>query len=364
VANPYFAAREAGTQRALALHSLRLAAVVALVLALAVVAVKAVAPEVLRGLAWPETVITLGALPAALATVYLQGIILGRQRMVWFNLVEVSQVGTSLIALVAVFAVSAPGLDAVLLVVAGGRYVSLSVALWALRHVMATPAPSQPGLLRRMLGHATRVYLVSLLSFALIRLDLLLVNGLLGSHDAGQYSIAAYISEALIVVPSVVATNLLPRIATTLDSDLTAGVFRSVAVVWGLICLGSAPAAALGIPLVFGHRYDPAVTLYLWLAPGVFCMGMLSALMAHYWVRGYPRTLITVWIVGLLVNVVGNVVLLSSAGVTAAPILSTVTYALVLVVHVAVFSREAGGLRALRPDAREALRLVRGAFGR
>jgi O-antigen/teichoic acid export membrane protein len=364
VSNPYFAARRPETQRAIVLHSLWIAVVAAIGLAAAAAAVRILAPEVLPGLSGAEVAITLGALPAALATVYLQGVIVGQQRMAWFSLVEVSQAGTSLIALIIVFAVASPGLDVVLVIIAGGRYLSLMVAAFALRAVLREPAAPEPGLVRQLLAHASRVYLVSLLSFALIRLDVLIVNSLLGAADTGQYSIAAYITEALIVLPSIVATNLVPRIATVEDSDMTAVVTRSLMLVWGAVCLVSVPVAAIAVPLILGSGYTQAVTLYAWLAPGAFFLGILSALMAHYWVRGYPRSLIAAWITGLIINVTGDVLLLPKWGVTVASVMSSVTYAVVLVAHLVVFSREAGGPRVLRPSVRETVGLARAALGR
>jgi O-antigen/teichoic acid export membrane protein len=362
IANPYFVARDPTARRAVVVHSLWIAVVVAAALTAAVVAIKAVEPDVLRGLSWTETAITLAALPAALATVYLQGVTLGQQRMVWYSLVEISQVGPSLVVLAVSIAVADPDLVDVLLIVAAGRYLSLLVAAYAVRGAFRDPATPRPGLVRQMLGHAARVYLVALLSFALIRLDLLIVNGLLGAEDAGQYSIAAFVTEALIVVPSVISTNLIPRIAKTDDTEVTALVLRVVTVVWGVICVVSVPVAVVGVPLAFGHGYDEAVTLYAWLAPGTFFLGMLSALMAHYWTRGYPPVLVGAWVAGVAVNVAGNVLLLPSLGVTVAPIMSSVTYAGVLMAHMLVFAREAGSWHALAPEPRETIRLMRAAF--
>jgi O-antigen/teichoic acid export membrane protein len=364
VSNPYFAARHPERQRAIVLHSLWIAAAAAICLAAAAAAVRILAPGTLRGLSGVETAITLGALPAALATVYLQGVIVGQQRMAWFSLVEVTQAGTALIALVVAFAVASPGLDIVLIIVVSGRYLALMVALFALRGVLRAPGTPEPGLVRQLLAHASRVYFVSLLSFALIRLDVLIVNGMLGAADTGQYSIATYITEALIVVPSIVSMNLVPRIATSEESGMTAVVTRSLMLLWGAVCLISVPVAAITVPLVFGDGFAEAVTLYIWLAPGAYFLGVLSALMAHYWVRGYPRSLIAVWIAGLAVNVVGNVLLLPKWGVTVASIMSSTTYALVLVAHLVVFAREAGGARVLRPSVRETVGLTRAALGR
>jgi O-antigen/teichoic acid export membrane protein len=120
----------------------------------------------------------------------------------------------------------------------------------------------------------------------------------------------------------------------------------------------------IGIPIVFGHRYDEAVTLYVLLAPATFFLGMTSALTAHYWVRGYPRSLIAAWTAGLVLNVVANVALLDPLGVEAAPVISTLTYAGVLAVHLIVFAREAGSWRPLRPRPGETLHMLRAAFGR
>jgi O-antigen/teichoic acid export membrane protein len=292
----------------------------------------------------------------------LKGVTLGQQRMVWFSLVEITQVLPSLVVLAAVCVVAQPDLVDVLVIVAAGRYLSLLVAAYAVREAFRDPRMPQPGLVRQMLGHAARVYLVALLSFALVRLDLLLVNGLLGSDDAGQYSIAAFVTEALIVVPSVISTNLIPRIAKTDDTTITALVLRVVTVVWGLICVVSVPIAVVAVPLAFGHGYDEAVTLYAWLAPGTFFLGLLGALMAHYWTRGYPPLLIGAWVGGVIFNVVGNTLLLPALGVTVAPILSSATYAAVLGVHLVVFARDAGGWAALRPEPRATLRLVRAGF--
>jgi O-antigen/teichoic acid export membrane protein len=364
IANPYFAARDARAQRAIVLHSLRIAIVVAAALAARAAATKAVAPAVRRGHGWGELAVTLAAIPAALATLYIQGVLLGQRRMVAYNLVEVLQVGSALALLVVAFAVSDPGLIWILAIVAAGRYLSLAAALWNVRGLFRGRVPAQPGLVRRMLAHGARVYVVGLLAFVLIRLDLLLVNAVLDAEDAGHYSIAAYVAEGLILIPVVIGTNLVPRIATGDAVQLSLQVFRGLILGWGLVCLGSAPVAAFGIPVVFGDSYDAAIELYLWLIPGIFCMGLLNSLMIHYFVRGYPRGLIAAWVVGLTANVVLNLVLLEPLGVVAASIVSSVTYAAVLAAHVRGFARDVGGYRALGAAPSELVSLVRAAFGR
>jgi len=359
VSNPFFAARDAQAQRAIVLHSLRLAVVVSAVLCAGAVAVKGLAPAALPGIGWLELALTLASMPAALATLYLQGVLLGQQRMIPYNLVEVVQAVSSLIALLVALAIVDIGIDTVLLVIASGRYVALAFAVYSLREVLLGPAVRRPGLVRSLLVHGTKVYVVSFVVFMLVRLDLLLVNALTGAADAGQYSIAAYIAEGLVVIPIVIGINLLPRIATSAGTDTSAGVLRLVIVLWGAICLLSAPGAAIGIPLLFGGSYDEAVALYLWLLPGTLAVGLLNSLTVHYYVRGYPPALMAAWVAALVGNVALNIVLLPKWGVVAAPILSSVAYSLVLVAHLHAFAGETGGYRAVLPGMADLRVLVR-----
>jgi len=362
IANPYFAARHPEQQATLVRLSLALSLALAAVLALATVLVNQLIPDLLQGLTRVQLAITLGAIPAALASLYLQGVLLGQRRMLPYNAVELTQVASTLVALVLAFALADPGLTAVLLIVGGGRYVALLVGLWSLRRLILSAVPHAPGLARRVLGHGSRVYVVGLLNFALIRIDLLLVNAILGAGDAGQYSIAVYIAEALTILPMVIGTNLVPRVAVARDSDLTAGVVRVLAPLWAAVCLLSIPAAVVGIPLIFGDSYRDAIPLYLWLVVGLYATGMLNALITHYLVRGYSRSLMAVWVVALAGNVIFNIVLLPELGVVAAPILSTVAYTVVLIAHLHAFAGEIGGYRQLRPTPRETLLLLRAAF--
>ena len=359
VSNPYFAARDEDSQRAIVLLSLRLAAAAAVVLCAGAVGIRAVAPGALPGIGWPELALTLAALPAALATLYLQGVLLGQQRMVPYNFVEVVQAGSSLAALLIALAFVEVDIATVLLVIASGRYVALGFALFALRGVLRRPGARSPGLLGRLLTHGVKVYVVSFVVFALVRVDLLLVNALVGAGDAGQYSIAVYIAEVLVVIPIVIGINLLPRIARTAGSEMSAGVLRLVVVIWGTVCALSAPGAAIGIPLLFGESYSDAVGLYLWLLPGTVALGLLNSLSVHYFVRGYPPSLIAAWIAALIANLALNAVLLPEWGVVAAPILSSVAYVLVLAAHVRVFAAEVGSYRALVPGADDLRILVR-----
>jgi O-antigen/teichoic acid export membrane protein len=353
-ANPYFTAREPAQRASIVGNSLWLAAGLGLLLIGVGAALRAVAPDALGGLGWEPLLVTLVGVPGALAALFLQSVLLGESRMAAYNVIEAAQaVLTFAGLLVALYAFDA-GLTGALAVLTAGRYVAVAVYL-----ALLAPGRADSRLARRMLVYGVRAYVAIVVSFLVIRLDLLLVNGYLGSVEAGLYSVAATIADGMFVLPMVVALNLFPRVARSDSHEQTAEVFRSIAVLYGVLCLLTIPAAQ-AIPLVFGERFDGSISLYYWLLPGVFCLGLLTILAHHFAGRGYPKEAAAIWFVGLGLNVAINVAFLPGRGAWVASLASSVAYAVLLTLHVWLFVREAGSWSVLRPRGGEIVRMVRG----
>jgi O-antigen/teichoic acid export membrane protein len=219
-------------------------------------------------------------------------------------------------------------------------------------------------LVRRMLTYGFRIYVAILVSFLVIRLDLLLVNSFLGRTQAGLYSVAATFADGMFVLPTVIGLNLFTRVARGDPTEASAEVFRSVAVLYGLFCLATAPVAGIAIRTFFGDDYSGATSLYYWLLPGIFSLGMLTILSHHFAGRGYPLQAMAFLIAGLALNVVLNVIFLPGRGAWVASLTSSITYAVLLVLHMWLFAREAGSYRVLLPRPREVVHFVRVAFSR
>jgi O-antigen/teichoic acid export membrane protein len=364
VAVPMHIARDSRLTSTIITNSLLVALVCGVLLVGGAILVKALAPGALSGLTWLELSITLAALPAALAVMFMQLVLQGQGRMVAFAAIDISQATITLVGLVAAIALFDAGVVGVLVVLTTTRYLLLPMALLMLRREALPLAPPARALLRQMLASGARVYAVGLVTFLLIRLDLLLVNSILGQRQAGLYSLAGYLSEALTIIPSVIAVNMVARLARGNEPGDSARAFRATFVLYGGLCLLSLPAARFGLPLIYGRAYDPSVNLYYWLAPGIFFLGLLSVIGIHFSVHGYPPILIAAWIGGLAVDVALNVVLLRPAGLFIASLSSTVAYGLVLGAHLSRFARDAGGWRELTPRISELSVLLRpGAVG-
>ena len=271
--------------------------------------------------------------------------------MVAYNAVDVAQAALTLAGLVFVLFVLDEGLTGALLVIAVSRYAGALAYFALLARAGAPTFRPDLSLARTMLRYGLRIYVAALVSLLVIRLDLLLVNAFLGSDEAGLYSVAAALADGMFVLPMVIGLNLLTRVARGDPDQATAEIFRSVSVLYGLVCLATVPVAGFGIRAIFGEGYADAESLYYWLLPGIFCLGMLTILSHHFAGRGF-RAAMGIWFVGLAVNLAINLAFLAAAarGLRRS---SSISYALLLALHMWLFARDAGGFGVLRPNPRE-----------
>jgi O-antigen/teichoic acid export membrane protein len=356
-ANPYFTARDRALAGPLVPAALWLAATIGGVLIGLVTGLKWIAPSSVASLTWLQTALVVFALPAALAAIFLQSVLLGQGRTVAYNAVQLtlSAISVAALLIIAVTGHLHTGLALVLLL---AQY-PVSVLIYLRLLSSDTPLISLPdlGLLRQLVRFGLRSYASTVLSFLVIRLDLMLVNAYLGAKQAGLYSVAVVVAQAMYLFPVAVGLNILPRAARGAPAAATAQVFRIVATIYGLMCLVSVPLAAPLIHWMFGTRFGPSVRMFYWLLPGIFALGMLVILGSDLAGRGYPRRATLIWAGGLAFNVVANMLLLPRYGTYMASLVSSVTYTGVLLLHVRLFTATPDGDVRLWPRPRE-LRLI------
>jgi O-antigen/teichoic acid export membrane protein len=348
-ANPYFVARDSEHRHAVVANSLWLASVAGVALILCGAAVKLWLPSAVRGVSWAELIIAMCSIPASLAGQFLQSVLLGLGRSVAYNVTELAQSALTLVALTSVLVIGHGGITSALAVMTGGAIAgAVAYGLQLHRELIAHWRPDLT-LARAMMAYAARIYVATLLAYLVIRLDVLLVDHYRGAAQAGEYSITATLAQGMYVFPAAVAVNLFPRIARGQGSALTARVFRVSATCYAGCCLLAIPVVGPGVSLLYGHRFAQAASLFYWLLPGIFSLGMLTVLANHFAGRGFPLPAMLVWFIGLGVNLVMNFVLLPTKGTYIAPLASSVAYTLLLLLHVRMFAGEIDSFRSLLP---------------
>ena len=298
------------------------------------------------------------ALPLGFASSQFQSVLLGRQRVREYNFMEamdrILSLGVAAVVLV-MMGLGLPTLVLMTVVIAVVNYMAYHVVLW--------PASSRllpdPGLIRSMGAFTGKAYVGSLLSFLVLRSDILLINGMLGPDATGLYSVAVRPIDFLLLLPAVSGTLLFPRIAATggdrESAGFTAKVARHITFVMLVACASLAAVAWWVVPALFGSDYRGSV-LPLWiLVPGAFFVAVQSILGNDLAGRDYPRAILWIWSALLITNVGLNVLWIPRYGIAGAAASSTVAYTFSLVMMGRYWLKRFPEIRAadlirLRPD--------------
>ncbi|MDQ6820806.1 MAG: polysaccharide biosynthesis C-terminal domain-containing protein [Actinomycetota bacterium] len=358
-ANPYYGVKDRERLERIVANSIAVALVVGALLGGLTMLVRALLPATVRGLSWLDVGLVSAAIPGALMFLYLQSVLLGEGRMLAYNLVEAGQSALAFVLLLVGLVAFDMRVTGSIAILAGVYWMGALTYLALLRAQTTRVGRVDLGLLRQMMGYAFRLYVAGFLSFLIIRLDLFLVNGYLGARQAGLYGVAGAFADGLFVLPLVIGLNVFPRVAGGAAAATSAAVFRLTVLVYGFVVLLSALLAGPLISVLYGPAFAASASLYHWLAPGVLSLGLVTVISHHFAGRGFPLQALTVWVIGLAVNLAINITFLPSAGTYIAALSSSVAYTLLLVLYLRLFARDVGGLRELIPRPRELTALAR-----
>jgi O-antigen/teichoic acid export membrane protein len=343
-ANTYFIAKDTNQFRKAAVNSLLFAIVGGGLLAFALVAITSnrsewfgfIAPELFR--------IAAISIPFQLLTLIGLNIFLAIGKIREFNLLDV--VGQSFVLINAVLAllVLHAGLGSLVVLNAGTSVlVSLVIIFMLVNSAKKSDDTNRAWqgdllLLKKMIGYGLKSHVSILAGTLIFRADLLVVNHFRGASEAGVYSLASQMATLLMMLPSVIATLLFPRVTAEQDptGNTTCVVARHTSMVMLLCCLAAVPLSLL-LPVVYGSAFSDATTQLLILLPGVFFIGLQSVLVQHFNAMGLPKTVPVFWVITLIFNLVLVFLSVPRYGARGAAIASTISYSLIAFLMIGYF---------------------------
>jgi O-antigen/teichoic acid export membrane protein len=173
-------------------------------------------------------------------------------------------------------------------------------------------------LFAKSIAFALRAHAIILLGFLMMRTAPVILRQDEAFGDLGQWSVAAQIAEALLLLPATVSLLLYPTLvraeheARWLELKIT---LLRIGVVMGLVCAAAGLAAAPAIELAFGAEYRPAVGITHALLPAVFLLSLTSVASQFLTALGIPASQIAGWIVAWGAQIVLSFAMLKSYGV-------------------------------------------------
>ncbi len=332
--NTYFIAQDPGRLRKAAVNSASVALMIGGLLGLGLSSLAAARPDLFGFVSADLVRIAAASIPSQLITLIGLNILLAVGKIRQFNLLDL--VGQSFVLINAVVAliILRRGLATLVIMNTAAAFaVSIVVAVLiaiAARKLKRSEWRVDLSLLSQMIRYGIKFH-VSILAGAIIfRADLLVVNHFRSPDEAGVYSVATQFGMMLMLLPSVIATLLFPRVTAEQDAsgETTAMVTRYTALIMLACCVAAVPFSFL-LPLIYGSAFTDATWLLLILLPGVYLIGIESVLVQYFNALGVPRAIPIYWVVTLVVNLLLVFYLVPRLGARGAAIASTLSYALI-----------------------------------
>jgi O-antigen/teichoic acid export membrane protein len=197
------------------------------------------------------------------------------------------------------------------------------------------------------IGYGWKAHLSNMLTIVNYRADILLLNLFLTPAATGVYLVAVQIGERLWILSQAVSTVLLPRLSELHEDEdqrryLTPLVTRLIllaSVIGSLVLVLFAPIV---INVLVGHEYAGAVGALFWLLPGITLGGAARVLANDLAARGRPELNMYAAIVVVIINLIGNILLIPKLGINGAAIATTCAYAINAIIKVALYARLSG----------------------
>lgn len=216
-----------------------------------------------------------------------------------------------------------------------GVAVGFSLGFGKIRKfVPGLPQPSL-ALVHEGLVVGFRAYLAAFIAFLVIRADLLMVKYMLGSVQAGYYSVAGSLADYLLLLPGTIALLLFPKLSSTNPGRESRDWAKRVTLAGAAssfpLVLLTALFAHRIIHIVFGGAFQPAAWALILLMPGVFFLGVQSIMVQYLNSLGFPLSVIWAWVATFGLNIACNVWAIPRYGIAGASVVSSICYFLMFV---------------------------------
>ena len=347
-ANVVFAGLEPETRRTLVWHSVALAIVLGVALALPMMSYIALGAPGFPALAQgPQNLflLALSLIPVTILVNYWFSILRGMNHIFLTNAVEIGSKITSLLILIAFLVwlrLGVVGAVATNFVMDLGTLV---VALFLLKHVGVFGRPSFDWTLwKRTARFALPSYCATVLSYLNYRVDQFVIAILLPPEQLGFYVLAVSLAERLWILTGAAANALLPHLANSKERDLAlpAVVTRHVVLWTGVGCLIVFVLADVLLRVLYSPAFADGVAPLRWLLPGILVATIGKNLGAELLLRKMVGYIVSMAGIAAVVNLVGNWLLVPRMGISGAALASTISYSVLSLMQTLVYFRITG----------------------
>lgn len=276
-------------------------------------------------------------IPFGLAYLLIQNLLLGIQEIRTYNTAEIYNKAITIIIILILILfnwISAESIFSAALI------ASIICVIWMCKKLtnhIHRPIHISGSLLRRNIPYGIKSYLGSLVGFLLLRVDLLMINQLLGKKQTGLYDIAINMSEMVYLFPMVVSTIIFPKLAAIESIQEKWKLSKNVGLAL-LVCTAiiMAVTALLAFPLIeflYGEAFVPCVPAFLFLIFSKFIMSANSIFSNFVSSIYVPWAAVPFSFAVLGLNILLNLIWIEQFGIIGAALASIACFTLFIPFH-------------------------------
>ncbi|WP_374079912.1 oligosaccharide flippase family protein [Bdellovibrio bacteriovorus] len=187
------------------------------------------------------------------------------------------------------------------------------------------------------IGYSGRVYLSMIASLLLLKMDILIIERMLGGYSAGIYSVASSLCDLLLVFPSLIVAVLFPKIR---DSKTTNEAFKKTTTALKHFLLPLLVGLVVFffiaedlVKLIYGKDYAEAATPMRILTWAVLFMSINNYFTVYLSCVGSPWSYVVTGFGVSLLNLILNFLVVKKWGVSGVALVSLVTYFLAMMIN-------------------------------
>lgn len=232
--------------------------------------------------------------------------------------------------------------------VASYTLVSVINMVWLMYTMGATVRFSlkvDPTLMAHMLSFGVRSYMQVVIAHLLLRIDVYMVQSMLGTVQTAFYSLALHFTETILEIPQAIGLVLYPRLASLPEEEihrLSAQTCRRTLIITVPAALAVALFGPWVITLWYGSAFGAAGAPLPWAAMGAAAMAIFVILTRSFTARGKQRVNTTAGVVALVLNVALNFYLIPRYGIVGSAFATAVAYTSACVILIYSFCAESG----------------------
>ena len=280
--------------------------------------------------------------PFSLLLGFLTSIILGQEKIITYNKINIFQVIFQLIAVSIFLLIFKQGIfGAIISHVLTIIFITLLVVLFIKKYTKIYASYNKK-IFKDTAKYGVKAYLGNLAQFLNYRLDMFMVALFLTTASVGYYSIAVGIAEKLWMLPGTIATVLFPRISSMKDTEANNLTPRIARHTFFIIFILSLILAMLTVPMIkilFGLDFLLSAVPLLILLPGIVALGGAKTLTADMAGRGKPQFGTYAALISLAVNIPLNLWLIPRWGISGAAFASSIAYIVATLVVIGSLSK-------------------------